>query len=77
MLVTSIFSFSHNVFYPSKTKIKIFHLLLFLSSANALNLDQSKMLSFDQEWKIEHVNGPFYMYIMIQSVGWQNDFTDI
>ena len=37
MLVTSIFSFFHNVFYPSQ---------LILSSANALNMDQCNILSF-------------------------------
>ena len=45
MLVTSIFSFSHNVFYS--IKYRIFFLLLFnLSAANALNLVSSKTLSF-------------------------------
>ena len=49
MLVTSIFSFSNNVFYPSHFK---FHLLvtLILLSANAFNLDQSKILSFGKEF---------------------------
>ena len=43
MLVTSTFSFSRNVFYPSQMKFQFFgH--IFLSSANALNLDQSKKI---------------------------------
>ena len=48
MLVTCIFSFSHNVFLQSKRKFIIlvtFH----LSSANAFSLDQSKILSFGKE----------------------------
>ena len=48
MLVTSIFSFSHNVSYPSQNKFQIsakFDLL----SANASNLDQSKYFSFGKE----------------------------
>ena len=42
MLVTSIFYFSHNVFYPSKK--------------NAFNLDQSKILLFGKEWKLPRMN---------------------
>ena len=43
MPVTSIFSISHDVFYPSKKKI-FFSVTRILSSANALNLDQYKIL---------------------------------
>ena len=44
--VTSIFSFSHSVFYDIlKTNFNIL-VTFMLSSANALNLDQSKILSF-------------------------------
>ena len=43
MLVTSIFSFSHNIFYNSQNKFYFFN--LFFLSANASNLDQSKILS--------------------------------
>ena len=39
MLVTSIFSFSHNVFYPFKEKFNFFEAKPNLSSALALNLD--------------------------------------
>ena len=53
MLVTSIFSFSDYVFYPSRLcflpfPIRNFVLLVkfILSSANAFNLDQSKNLLF-------------------------------
>ena len=48
MLVTSIFSFSQNVFYPSQNKFH-FSVTFFFSSANAFNLDQSKILSFGKE----------------------------
>ena len=45
MLVTSIISFFHIVFYPIKEIIIILRTLI-LSSANAFNLDQAKILSF-------------------------------
>ena len=45
--VTSIFSFSHNVFYLSP-RIFLFLIIFILSSANAFNLDQSKNLSFSK-----------------------------
>ena len=47
MLVTSIFSFSHHAFYPFLNKFKILSHILLLS-ANAFNLDQSKILSFSK-----------------------------
>ena len=43
MLVTSISSFSHNVFYPIQNNFH-FSVTLILLSANAFNLDQSKIL---------------------------------
>ena len=48
MPVTSIFSFSNNVFYPCKTNVT-FSAKFNLLSANAFNLDQSKNLSFGKE----------------------------
>ena len=48
MLVTSIFSFSHNNFYLSQIKLQ-FLIHMYLKSANAFNLDQSKILSFSKE----------------------------
>ena len=46
MLVTSIFFFSHNVFYPMKDKFIILSNINFnLSSANAFNLGKPKILS--------------------------------
>ena len=46
MLVTSIFAFFHNVFYPSQIK---FSVTFVLSSANAFNIDKPKILSFGNE----------------------------
>ena len=48
MLVTSIFFFSHNVFNSTKDKKKNYSIFI-LSSANAFNLDQSKILLFGKE----------------------------
>ena len=47
-MLTSIFSFSHNLFYPSQNKFQ-FSATFILLSANAYNLDQSKILSFGRE----------------------------
>ena len=46
MLVTSIFSFSHNVFYPSQKEFLLESWVFFLLSANAFYLDQPKYLLF-------------------------------
>ena len=43
------FSFSHNVFYPSK-KVFLFEVTYVLSSANAFNLDQFKIFLFGKEY---------------------------
>ena len=48
MLITSIFSFTRYVFYPSKNKFN-FSVAFILSAENAFNLDQSKILSFGKE----------------------------
>ena len=45
LLVTSNFSFSHNVFYPLR-ELSVISSNLKLSSANSFNLEESKMLSF-------------------------------
>ena len=50
MLVTSIFSFPHNVFYPSQNKFQIFS-HIYLSPANAFHLDKPKILSIGNELK--------------------------
>ena len=44
ILVISIFSFSQNIFNPSQNNFS-FSVTYILSSANALNLDQSEILS--------------------------------
>ena len=49
MLVTSIFSFSPTMFFTIPKRSSVFKLHLFLSSANALNLDKSKIVSFGKE----------------------------
>ena len=48
MLVTSIFYFSLNVFFPSNTDFNFSHTSMLLS-VNAFNLDQSKILLFGKE----------------------------
>ena len=48
MLVTSIFSFSHNVFYPSQNNFK-FSFMFILFSGQFFNLDQAKNMSFGKE----------------------------
>ena len=48
MLVTSIFSLSHNVFNPIKNKSNNLSILI-LSFANIFNLDQCEILSFGKE----------------------------
>ena len=55
ILVTRIFSFSHNVCYPSKKNFR-FPVTFILSSANAFNLDLSKNLSFGKELTLDHMN---------------------
>ena len=45
MLVTSIFSFSHNVFYPM-TDTWMFWVTLILLSVIAFNLDKAKCLVY-------------------------------
>ena len=50
MLETSIFSISHNVFYPSQNKFQFFQ--LHLSSACVFKLGQTKILSFGKELNV-------------------------
>ena len=50
MLETSIFSLFHNVFDPSQAKLQ-FLFTFIVSSANAFNVDQSKILLFGKELK--------------------------
>ena len=53
MLLTSIFTFSHNVFYPSQKEFLLLSMYILLS-ANAFNLDHSKSLSFSKELRIQY-----------------------
>ena len=57
MLVNGIFSFSHNIFTHSTTKIVISATFIF-SSANAFNLVTSKILSFGKEFTTLTLNSP-------------------
>ena len=41
--------FLHNVFYPSQDKFHFFSVIFILSSVNAFNLDQSRIMSFGKE----------------------------
>ena len=54
MLVTSIFSFS-SMFSTLLEKELVFSVIFILLSANAFNLDQSKILSFGKELKLRNV----------------------
>ena len=45
MLLTNIFSFSHYVFYPSKS-FQVLILISFALNINAFNLDQFKIFLF-------------------------------
>ena len=60
MLVTSIFAFSHNVFNPYKDNIIILRTLI-LSSANAFDLEQSKILSIGKELTLSQTSPGFYV----------------
>ena len=51
MLVTNIFSFSHNVFYSPQNKFQ-FLSNNFLSSANPFNLDWYQILLFGKDLKV-------------------------
>ena len=51
MLVTSIFSFSYNVFNPSPPKNVNFSVIFIFSSASSFKVDQSKNLLFGKELK--------------------------
>ena len=52
-LITSIFPFSHNVFYPSQMKFQFLRLIL--SSTSALNLDKFKNLSCGKVNYLPHI----------------------
>ena len=68
MLVTSIFSFSHYVFYPFGKKNLILLIEFNLSSVNAFNLDKYRILSSGKElWGIWHTLLAPWLITMIKS----------
>ena len=76
MLVSSIFSFSHNVFYPIKDRTFI------LSSANAFNLVTSKILSLSKKLRIilphESVSGETQLLLLtLYSINAQIAFENV
>ena len=68
MLVTSIFSFSHNVHTLPKTNFKI-SATSNLSSANVFNLDQSENLLFGKELSFQYIHTMYYSHYISKSVG--------
>ena len=65
MLVTSIFSFSHNVFYRFETDF-MFSVTFIVSSANAFILDLSKILLFGKELNKLLYNQKFFTLLLIK-----------
>ena len=63
MLKTSIFSFFHNAFYPSKANFN-FSVAFNLSSANPFNFDLSKNLSFGKDLIFSLTNTVFYVSVV-------------
>ena len=61
MLVTSIFSFSQNVSYSPENKFQLFS-HIYLSSATALILDWSKILSFGKVLKADFYKAPKFLF---------------
>ena len=58
MLVTRIFSFSQNIFYPLTEKFHhLSHIKVFHHSAKVFNLDQSMIMSFGKELIIDGYMG--------------------
>ena len=72
ILVTSIFSFSHNVLYPFQNKFSIFSFTYDLLSANAFNLDQYKILLYGKE--LIHLYNPWYQASHSRIIDWLIDW---
>ena len=53
-LVTSIFSFSQNIFHSSKNRFQFLSQIYILLSADAFSLDQTTILSFGKELSMMH-----------------------
>ena len=62
MLVTSIFSLFHNVFYSSQNKVRFFCNIYFLP-AKSFKLDWSKILSLGKELKVVYLLFSFYLIV--------------
>ena len=69
MLATSIFSFSHNVFYSFKKNIIILATSDLLS-ADAFSLVQPKMLSFGKELTLSQTSPGFY--VSAEQIYWKH-----
>ena len=65
MLVTSIFLFTHNVFYHVKSKFS-FLITYILSSTKALNFSSSKILLLSKESRDLSQASVLYITIMLQ-----------
>ena len=64
MMVISIFPFSHIVLYSSQAQISIFDsFMIILLSANALDLDQLKILSFGRVKPPPLPNTQFWVFL--------------
>ena len=62
MLVTSIFSISHSVFYSIKERNHHFNNIYFVvCKIYAFNLDQAKILLFGKELTLSQTNPGFYV----------------
>ena len=69
MLITSIFSFSNNGFLPSQKEF-LFLNYIYLLSANASNLDKSKILLFGKEIKSQLqvcISGQFSFFSFLRN----------
>ena len=60
MLVTSIFSFSQNVFYPSQNKFQFFNHIYFVV-CKCFQFDQSKILLFGKKLMYVHLHTVFLL----------------
>ena len=68
MLVTRIFSLSHNVFYHSKKNLFLNYGTSDLSSADTSNLDQSQFFSFRKAFRVGLVH--------LERYGWGHTFLE-
>ena len=63
MLVSRIYSFIHNVFYPATKETKVHYLNHNkLSSANAFNLEKAKIMCYGINLTLSQTSPGFYMF---------------